>query len=101
MTGESLRFKRCYLCESYNKMWSQLRVSGMQEKCVSECGEPRKLIEEHDQANLFISRLLEVKAALGGGEQTKMKREERGNKRRGRSSLDFESQLNLTRFRHF
>jgi hypothetical protein len=50
------------------------------------------LIEEHDQANLFISRLLEDKAALGRGEQTKMKREGRGNKRRGCSSLDFESQ---------
>jgi hypothetical protein len=40
------------------------------------------LIEEHDQANLFISRLLEDKAALGRGEQTKMKRGTREQEKR-------------------
>jgi hypothetical protein len=39
----SVRFKHCCFCEGEcnNKMSSQRRVSEMQKKCVSECGEPK------------------------------------------------------------
>jgi hypothetical protein len=59
------------------------------------------LIEEHDQANLFISRLLEDKAALGRGEQTKMKREEREEDVLRSTSKVQLCNLHLTRFGHF